>query len=270
MQALTTRDLSVVAGEPRVHDLTLGQSLGFGRPRRVREIIERHRGELQRYGTIAPHIAAQFEVSPRSGAEFRDTASRKSGVLHQTDAKRRRGAPTKGFYLNEGQALLVCMFSETDKAADVREQLIRVFMAYRAGELQKAPQPARAKRLVPDIPVTDPRHPKFKDPMLPVAKRREMVSRVRTLEDERADAQMIASLPHLLAPAGRAGRVTFPRFYRDKEVLSAVLKTHRSAPLDEVAELLRYNFGYRAPSRSALGRFWVRLDGLFGTGRRLH
>ena len=242
MQVLTTRDLSVVAGEPRVLDLRIAEQLGFSRPRAVRQIIDRKMGELRRYGALSP----------------------------QRVANRGKGRVGNGFYLNEGQALLVCMFSETDRAADVREQLIRVFMAYRAGELQRAPRPARAKRLPPEIPVSDPRHPKFKDPLLPVAKRREMVSRARTLEEERADAQMIASLPHLLAPAGPAGRVTFPRFYRDKEVLSAVLKTHRSAPLDEVVELLRFNFGYRAPSRSALGRFWGRLDGLFGTGRRLH
>lgn len=246
MQALTTRDLSVVAGEPCVADIVLGERLGFGRARDVRHVINRNFGELKRFGEVSRQVVAK----PQPGSKG--------------------GRPKVAFYLNEGQALLVCMFSNTDRAADVREQLIRVFMAYRAGELQRAPRPARAKRLPPEIPVSDPRHPKFKDPLLPVAKRREMVSRARTLEEERADAQMIASLPHLLAPAGPAGRVTFPRFYRDKEVLSAVLKTHRSAPLDEVVELLRFNFGYRAPSRSALGRFWGRLDGLFGTGRRLH
>jgi hypothetical protein len=42
------------------------------------------------------------------------------------------------------------------------------------------------------------------------------------------------------------------------------------AKIDDVLDLLRANFGYRAPSRSSLHRFWLRLDGLFGTGRKLH
>jgi hypothetical protein len=162
------------------------------------------------------------------------------------------------------------MFSETSKAADVREQLIRVFMAYRAGELQRAPQPARMKRLAPQVPITDSRHPDFRDPLKVVDQRRAMLERFHSFESKRADEQMMRTLQHLLAPSGNGGVLRFPQFFRDKEVLAAVVRTHRSAPLDEVRELLRHNFGYRAPSRSALGRFWLRLDGLFGTGRRLH
>lgn len=260
MNALTIRDLSVVAGEPRVHDLTLGKSLGFGRPRKVREIVERHRGELQRYGAITPHIAAQL----------RPAVGRNSGVSRQVDAKPGRGAPTKGFMLNEAQALLICMFSETTIAADVREQLIRVFMAYRAGELQAAPQPKGKRKLPPVYTAADPEHADFRDPLLPLAKRRDELARFHGFDKIRADAAMISQIPHLLAPTGPTKRIAWPRWFYDKDVLSAVVRLHRQAPVDRVIELLEANFGYRAPSRSSLGRFWLRLDGLFGTGRKLH
>jgi hypothetical protein len=83
------------------------------------------------------------------------------------------------------------MFSETSKAADVREQLIRVFMAYRAGELQRAPQPARMKRLAPQVPITDSRHPDFRDPLKVVDQRRAMLERLHSFESKRAEAMAL-------------------------------------------------------------------------------
>lgn len=35
-----------------------------------------------------------------------------------------RGRPAKVYYLDEGQVLLVCMFSRTERAADVLQQVI--------------------------------------------------------------------------------------------------------------------------------------------------
>lgn len=46
--------------------------------------------------------------------------------------------PGKAFYLNEEQALLVAMFSQTEKAKEVRATLVRVFAAYRRGDLVQA------------------------------------------------------------------------------------------------------------------------------------
>lgn len=43
------------------------------------------------------------------------------------------GRPAAAYYLNEEQALLVCMFSRTDKAASVRKLVIDTFMAVRRG-----------------------------------------------------------------------------------------------------------------------------------------
>lgn len=48
------------------------------------------------------------------------------------------GRPAKAFYLNEEQALLVAMFSRTEKAKEVRATLVRVFAAYRRGDLVPA------------------------------------------------------------------------------------------------------------------------------------
>lgn len=44
------------------------------------------------------------------------------------------GRPSTAYYLNEEQALLVCMFSRTDKAAAVRKLVIDTFMAVRRGQ----------------------------------------------------------------------------------------------------------------------------------------
>jgi hypothetical protein len=46
-----------------------------------------------------------------------------------------RVAETVEYYLNEAQALLVCMFSRTDQAAAVRKQIVEVFIAHRHGRL---------------------------------------------------------------------------------------------------------------------------------------
>jgi hypothetical protein len=48
--------------------------------------------------------------------------------------------------LNEAQALLVCLFSRTGKAAEVRRALIEVFTAWRRGQLAQSRQPADLSR----------------------------------------------------------------------------------------------------------------------------
>lgn len=245
MNALTIRDLSVVAGEPRVLDIVLGERLGFERPRKVRDLVSRHSTELRRYGGL-PQVGA----NPAKGSKG--------------------GRPSKAWQLNEHQALLVCLFANTPLAADVREQLIRVFMAYRAGELRAAPQPRSKRRLPPVYTAADPEPPDFRDPIMPLAKRRDELARFHQFDRIRADEAMIRQIPHLLVCAGRTKTIKWPAWFGDKELLAAVVRTHRVAKIDDVLDLLRANFGYRAPSRSSLHRFWLRLDGLFGTGRKLH
>ncbi len=104
----TIADLnSDIDNEPRIHDICLAGALGFERPRKVRELIDRNVDELETYGSLAP----------RRGKS--------------------RGQSFTEYFLNEGQALLICMFNKTVAAATVRKALINVFMEYRRGRIEK-------------------------------------------------------------------------------------------------------------------------------------
>lgn len=99
---ITLADLNTAINhEPRVLDALIAERLGFSRPRDVRKIIERSKAELETYGTLTI----------------------KNG--------RYRGQPTSEYWLNEAQALLLCCFSRTEKAAEVRKALIEVYQEYR-------------------------------------------------------------------------------------------------------------------------------------------
>jgi hypothetical protein len=113
----TLSDLEIInTHEARVVDTVVAERLGYDRPRKVRELIERNTAELLTFGNL-PHRGAN------------------SG---------QRGRPAEEYLLNEGQALVVCALSRTPKAAEVRKQIIDVFMAWRAGELPTiAPRPGR-------------------------------------------------------------------------------------------------------------------------------
>lgn len=99
-------NITTIDNEPRVFDLDVADALGFERPRDIRPLIERNAIELSRYGILRRHTA-------------------KSGG---------RGRPAFEYHLNEGQALLIATFSRTEKAANVRETLIRAFMDWREGK----------------------------------------------------------------------------------------------------------------------------------------
>lgn len=104
------KDLVVSGGEPRVAAATLATALEMKRGRRgVSDIIDSNRAEIERHGPIAaePHMVATGSGARRQVSEY---------------------------LLNEPQALLVCMFSRTQRAADVRSALISVFMAWRRGQ----------------------------------------------------------------------------------------------------------------------------------------
>jgi prophage antirepressor-like protein len=107
MNFLTSSDLDTSFDEPRIQDLKIANALGFSRPRAARQIIERNADEIQRYGGLPRRVANR---SPRGGR------------------------PSQAYYLNEPQALLVCMFSSTPRAAEVRHQVITVFMAWRRAQ----------------------------------------------------------------------------------------------------------------------------------------
>jgi len=98
--------LTPVNGEPRVHDLLLAEKLGFERPRKIRDIIKRNQAKLLKFG-VCPAM------------------EQTSGDLG--------GRPATEFYLNQKQAIFICMKSETEKSFDVQADIVRVFDAYLSG-----------------------------------------------------------------------------------------------------------------------------------------
>lgn len=108
MNLINISQLSTIDDEPRVLDIDLAQWLGFSLPRQIRELIARNHDELTAYGSLS---------------------------CRTTNPGIQGGRPGKAYYLNEGQALVICALSRTPKAAEVRKALIDVFMAYRTGKL---------------------------------------------------------------------------------------------------------------------------------------
>lgn len=226
MGALTLSDLAPMAGEPRVRDHRLAQELGYDRARKVRDLIAGHRAEILTHGPL-PQVAAMVEIG---------SAARRS---------------VDEYHLNEAQALLVCMFARTDKAAAVRKQVIEVFLAWRRGELA-----AEGTGV---------------DHTLQVLQRLE--ARLAALEAtggrmvriQSAPAEAATALTHAVEVWSSQTRQTRPAFWSDVEVRGLVLATHRQMTLDEAHSLIVARCGAeRAPSRSAVHRFWKRLDRLRG------
>lgn len=206
--ALAITDLSMVADEPRVQDLRLAERLGFKRPRVVRELIERNLEELEMHGSSAV----------RHGAY--------------------RGRPTTEYWLNEAQALLVCMFARTPGAAAIRREVIEVFLAWRRGEMP------------PAAPMTE---------RLTVARRKaeDLAATVQALEAARGG--MVINLS--TAPIWKSGRR--PPWWADMEVREFMIITHRQmGTLEaEAAGLARFGEA-RMPKKSAINSFWQKLDAL--------
>lgn len=98
--------LHTVNEEPRVLDTDLAERLGMAQPLNIRtKLIASNRTKLETYGDL-------FTRTVKTG-----------------------GRPETVFYLNEEQALLICMWSKTPNAALVRKQVISTFMTYRRGQL---------------------------------------------------------------------------------------------------------------------------------------
>jgi hypothetical protein len=99
--------------EPRIHDLELAKRLGYERPRKIRELIERH---------------------------LRDGNLNESGVrptVGQTSAK--GGRPATEYWLDQASALFVASQSGTEKAIAITKEVIAVFIAVRNGSLRTHP-----------------------------------------------------------------------------------------------------------------------------------
>lgn len=116
----TIADLNTeIDNEPRVIDVSLANRLGMAAPRNIRSKILQNINELISYGEVCTETV-------------------------QTTKK--GGRPSSAYYLNEPQALLLCMWSNTEKAATVRKMLIDVFMEYRRGRIEKPISARQHKR----------------------------------------------------------------------------------------------------------------------------
>ncbi|MFY7960724.1 MAG: hypothetical protein ACOVVK_11660 [Elsteraceae bacterium] len=114
---LSIADLNIeVNHEPRILDMRLAERLGMKNVHSIRPLIEKNRAELEMHGPIS---AAPRMVVTGSGA--------KREVIE--------------FWLNEGQALVVCMLSRTKIAPTIRYEVITVYQAFRAGRLQPIDTP---------------------------------------------------------------------------------------------------------------------------------
>lgn len=226
--ALRTEDLTALGGEPRIFDLLLGQTLGFDRPQNVRKVIRRHAKELATHGDL---LNQRVRTASGAGA----------------------GRPEEGYYLNEAQALLVCMFARTNEAAAARKQLVDVFLAYRHGKLVPT---ARTKA----APSRDLPWAKMEQRIKRLERMLEMQAKVET----EAFASAVAYAPTILYLDGANGKrkkQTRPRWWYDREVREAVIASHRQMTIDIAVASLAAQFGKdRGPSRSSLGRFWLVLD----------
>lgn len=100
--------LHEIDGEPRTLDVDLGAKLGFADPRKIRQLIERNAENLSSFS-----------------------------VLHAvSETSSKGGRPARVHYLTEEQALYIAAVSDAPRAHDVRVMLIKVFVAWRRGQLQ--------------------------------------------------------------------------------------------------------------------------------------
>jgi len=107
MNALT---VTTIDNEPRVLDTALAEQLGFARSYAIRQLITANREELEAFGPLP------------------------------TEHGQSRGQPFTAYHLNRQQALLVCILSRTERAKEVRAEVIRRFDAYE--HLVQAVRPA--------------------------------------------------------------------------------------------------------------------------------
>jgi len=97
-------------GEFRVRDVDLAERAGMSRPRDVRQLIERNRGELEENGALCVRGAVRRMQMPTGGTAKREVDE---------------------FWLNEAQAYNLVALMRTPLAAKLRPLLARVFVQVR-------------------------------------------------------------------------------------------------------------------------------------------
>lgn len=124
--AITEIGLTMIDDEPRCRDIDLAERLGFERPRDIRKIIERNLAEIETSGPARHHGA----------------------LLHRPQGGTVEVAE---YWLTEEQALLVSVLSRAQNAPAVRAMLIKVFVAWRRGNLASQGMDADARKVIGGI-----------------------------------------------------------------------------------------------------------------------
>lgn len=216
--SLALSDLRVVSEEePRLQDLKIAEALGFERPRDIRKLIERNMVEILRFGVCA-------------------TVAQTPSLLG--------GRPGKEYWLNEEQALLIATLSDAPRAAEVRHMLIKVFVAWRRGQLP--PPPPRSANPTGTA-------------LSAMAERLAAVEAAIGFRGRNADSDLAFSLAQM--PVWKNGRR--PNWWGDLEVRTLLTTAHRQTTIAVARGLLLKRFGPdRAPSASSIHRYWQVLDAL--------
>lgn len=175
MQAITLADLHILDTSPRIQDLKLAEALGFGRLRDIRQLIERNVADLEALGDVysrqvSPDEAQEEGGLRRGAANLFIPNEPEEGVLPYGAAKQnipseakeggfphggenppkrrnRGGRPATEYWLNEEQSYMVCILARTPRSRQVRILVIKVFAAWRKGEMYGA-----AERPAPEAP----------------------------------------------------------------------------------------------------------------------
>lgn len=231
---MTAADLRKIAGEPKVSDLRLGEVLGYPDPKKVRVVIRRHFAELSTHGVLT-----QTESKPLKGSTG--------------------GRPEKAFLLNEAQAILVCMFSRTKAAAEVRTQIVQVFMAWRRGEaLRHVPQVEK-----PSLALVEQNNDAWRR-AAQRARHIDAMTGLKKLLESDDFARASTHMPNILflnRGDGRRRYIRYPSWWHDLPVRQMVISLHRQCTIDQAIALITEKFGnYRTPSRSSVGRAWRNFD----------
>lgn len=128
--------------EPRIRDVDLAERLGFKRPRKIRDLIERTFASGMR-PNMRPTVG-RIPVGPgRKGV--------REDVVHE-------------YWLTEEEALEVTVASQTPKAKEIRRLIIRTFVAVRRGLIETTPTKSQvlALLLAPEF-LPAPENARFKE-----------------------------------------------------------------------------------------------------------
>ncbi|MBX3204028.1 MAG: hypothetical protein KF764_03105 [Labilithrix sp.] len=195
------------AGERYIRDLDLAERAGLNQPRGVRRTIS----SCIEDGLIFPAASSEVIALATNAATFTEVLT--------TASKGNRGGSqaVREFYLSETAALHVIMRLRTDRAVQLQQEVVRVYLAVRRGEVaMPVPMPTLVG-MTPEIAHTLTEIPRL------LVRHEERVSQlqtqIRSLEDRYAQAELDRrtlnvlqqnEMRRALIGLAQAMRVTFP------------------------------------------------------------